>query len=176
MQLRRCIPALLFVISVFVAPVHGQSTDGETKIGVGVAFDGGTTVTVPIHLSSIRLEPQVGYRQISRSIEGEDDESSSLLEIGGGVFTPLQTYEGGSVYAGGRVGIVQQSQSTGNTTMSESGFFIGPALGGEYYLGDQFSLGAEAALYYRGIPTPANEDVSRSTISTNGRAFVRVYL
>lgn len=176
MQLRRFFPALLLVFAVLVVPVQGQSTDGETEIGVGIAFDGGMTVTVPIHLSSVRLEPQVGYRQTSWSIEGEDDESSSLLEIGGGVFTTLQTYEGGSVYAGGRIGLVQQSQSTGNTTVSESGFFIGPVLGGEYYLGDQFSLGAEAGLYYRGDPTPADEDVSRSTIRTNGRAFVRVYL
>lgn len=176
MKLSRLLPTLLLVFAVLVSPAQGQSTDDGAKIGVGVAFDGGTTVTVPILLSSVRLEPQLGYRRTSTSVQGDDDESDSVLEIGGGVFTNLNTYDSGSIYAGGRIGIVQQSQSSGNTTVSESDFFIGPVLGGEYYLGDQFSLGAEAGLYYRGVPTPTNEDVSVSTLSTNGRAFVRVYL
>ena len=172
----RLLPALLFVFAALVGPVQGQSADDGPKIGVGVAFDGGMTVTVPIHLSSLRLEPQLGYRRQSTSFQEDDDRSNASLEIGGGVFTNLNTYDSGSIYAGGRLGIVQQSQSSGNTTVSESDFFIGPVLGGEYYLGDRFSLGAEAGLYYRGVPTPSNEDVSVSTFSTNGRAFVRVYL
>lgn len=187
MQLHRGFPALLliFAIATFAAPAQGQSTD-DTKIGAGVFFEatesavdgagGNVTVTVPILLPSVRLEPQLGYRQVTRSETGEDDETDTIFEIGGGAFKTLRTYESGDIYAGGRIGLIQRSQSSGNTTLSETGFFIGPAFGGEYNLGEHFSLGAEAGLFYRGIPTPTEEDLSVSTVRTSGRAFVRVYL
>lgn len=179
MQTRRLFSLLLLAFAVFAGSAHGQSEDGDLDIGVGVFFegtDGSTTVTVPILLPSVRLEPQVGYARTSRTVTGDDDETDTVLEIGGGVFKTLRTYQSANVYAGGRVGLVQRSQSSGNTTLSETGFFIGPALGGEYSFGDHFSLGAEAGLFYRGVPTPEEEDLSVSTLRTNGRAFVRVYL
>jgi len=186
MHLHRVFPALLFVIAAFAVPAQGQSTDGDTKVGVGVFYeavdrnfdgvDGNVTVTVPILLPSVRLEPQIGYSLTSRSVTGEDDETDAILEIGGGAFKTLRTYDNADVYAGGRIGLLHRSQSSGNTTLSETGFFIGPAVGGEYHLSDHFSLGAEAGLFYRGIPTPEEDDLSLSTIRTNGRLFVRVYL
>ena len=188
MHLHRGFPTLLliFAIAIFAGPAQGQATD-DTKIGAGVffeatesgvdgAFGGNVTVTVPVLLPSVRLEPQVGYSQVSRSETGEDDETDAVLEIGGGVFKTLRTYENTAIYAGGRIGLVQRSQSSGNTTLSETGFFVGPAVGGEYDLGEHFSLGAEAGLFYRGLPTPTEEDLSVSTVRTSGRAFVRVYL
>lgn len=179
MNARRFFSVLLLGFAVLVAPAHGQSNGSDLKIGAGVFFDdtdGSTTVTVPILLPSVRLEPQVGYSRTSRSVTGEDDESDALLEIGGGIFKTIRTYDRTDVYAGGRIGLIQRSQSAGSTTLSETGFFVGPALGGEYALGDHFSFGAEAGLFYRGIPTPEEEDLSLSTVRTNGRAFIRVYL
>ena len=186
MRHHRFLPALLLAFAVFAIPAQGQSADGNTKVGLGVFFegvdsnfgglDGNVTVTVPIHLSSVRLEPQIGYSRTSRSVTGDDDESEAVLELGGGVFTTVRTYESASVYAGGRIGLLRRSQSSGNATLTETGIFVGPALGGEYYLGDHFSLGAEAGLFYRDLPTPGQASVSLSTFRTSGRAFVRVYL
>jgi hypothetical protein len=185
MHVYRVLSVLLLAVTIFVVPAQGQSAGDDTKIGAGVFFeaadsnvgvDGNVTVTVPILLPSIRLEPQIGYGLTSRSVTGEDDETDTILEIGGGVFKTLRTYDSASIYAGGRIGLVHRSQTTGNVTLSETGFFVGPAFGGEYNLGDHFSLGAEAGLFYRGIPTPEQEDLSLSTIRTNGRVFVRVYL
>jgi len=179
MRSHRLFSIVVLVFAVFAVPAYGQSDGGDLKIGAGVFFDdtdGSTTVTVPILLPSVRLEPQLGYSRTSRSVTGEDDESDALLEIGGGVFKTIRTYERTDVYLGGRIGLIQRSQSAGSTTLSETGFFVGPALGGEYALGDHFSLGVEAGLFYRGIPTPEEEDLSLSTVRTNGRAFLRVYL
>jgi len=186
MRFDRGVSVLLLAFAVFAVPAQGQSGGDDTKMGAGVVFEatdnsvdgvgGNVTVTVPLLLPSIRLEPQIGYGLTSRSVTGDDDETDTVLEIGGGVFKTLRTYDSASIYAGGRIGLIHRSQTSGNTTLSDTGFFIGPAFGGEYNLGDHFSLGAEAGLFYRGIPTPEQEDLSLSTIRTNGRVFVRVYL
>jgi hypothetical protein len=83
--------------------------------------------------------------------------------------------------------------STTNTTVKQTGYFVGPALGGEYFLGDRFSLGAELHVRYTSthgrqetvvvpltppllIVTPPKVTTSLTTIQTRASVVARVYL
>lgn len=169
------IPALVVLLALFVAPAQAQSMEGGPSYGVGASFNGGFAFTVPIRTAAFRLEPQLGYTRSSTSRDGGDDSSNSTLILGAGAFTTLDSYESTDIYAGGRLGIQRNGQTDGGDSESTTDFFLGPALGGEHFLGDHFSLGAEVGLYYRSIGT-TSDSVSRSRINTSASTFVRLYL
>ena len=61
-----------------------------------------------------------------------------------------------------------------------TGFYIGPAIGGEYFLSNRFSLGAEVQLKYFSYSTKEkdiedNDENSVSSLSTKPLVFVRFY-
>src|SRR5437899_8535359 len=84
----------------------------------------------------------------------------AVSSIGTGVFF-AQSREKIRLHYGARFGYARTSTeftsvsrtttaatSTTNTTTKQTGYFVGPALGGEYFLGDRFSLGAELHVRY----------------------------
>lgn len=77
------------------------------------------------------------------------------------------------LHLGCRIGITRNSESKGGTSVTTPDLFLGPAAGGEYYLNDQFSLGAEVGLFYPNVGTPT-DNVSRSMISTDAIAYARI--
>lgn len=174
MRLRYLLPALLVATALIATPATAQSEQASPTVGVGVSGLGGTTLYVPIHLPSLRIEPHIGYSRTSISRDEDDDESTSTFEVGGGVFTTLNSYENADLYAGGRLGLQRNADTEGATTISTTDFFIGPAIGGEYFFGDHFSLGLEGALYFRSIGR-TSETISESRINTDGRIFARIY-
>lgn len=184
MNARKLLPFILAVFGlVLVAPAQAQPGQDGSAYGVGVSFIGGTTLYAPIHTGSLFIEPHVGFsrRSTSVDIEGAQDRSTSTIKVGAGAFTILDSFDSANVYAGGRLGIERDAQTTGNTTQSGTDFFLGPALGGEYFFGDHVSIGAEGALYYRSIGTPDAalevnpDDVSQSLITTSAQSFLRLY-
>ena len=152
----------------------GLSSSGLGSLdldGIESVF-GPASLYVPITFSGFRLEPEFGFFRTSMD-EGDFESSVTLLQIGTGIFA-LSPVGGAIIYYGGRVGLIRLSSSfespSGEGDDSSNNFFLGPATGGEYYFGDNFSLGGEMQLIY----TSFDEDEgSFSIIRTRGVFFIR---
>ena len=132
----------------------------------------------------------------------------AVSSIGTGVFF-AQSREKIRLHYGARFGYARTSTeftsvsrtttaatSTTNTTGKQAGYFVGPSLGGEYFLGDRFSLGAELHMRYTStdgrqqsvvvpitppplnliVPSPPQTTSSVRTIQTRASVVARVYL
>jgi len=173
----RNVCTILFVTMVIVC-LPGQATaQGRVGLGVGVGSGigsgivglSGLSIYMPINAASIRIEPEFGYVHTSTTIDDIDFESSeTLLLLGSGVFGYLSRGETIG-YAGGRVGIQHSSDDDDDST---TGFVIGPAVGGEHFLGDAFSLGAEVRLTFM---TMSEDGVEEDALFTNGSFIARWY-
>ncbi len=133
---------------------------------------------------------------------------TAVPSIGTGVFF-AQSREKIRLHYGARFGYARTSTeftsvsrtttaatSTTNTTAKQTGYFVGPALGGEYFLGERFSLGAELHVRYTStdgrqqtvivpltppppnliVPPPPQTTTSVTTIQTRASVVARVYL
>lgn len=195
MQINRPLVALVVCAFILTTPAEAQSQEGST-VGFGVSINSISvagenetvpgalslvpfTISVPVTTSSFRLEPEVGYFRYSQS-QNDNSYTSSRLGLGTGVFH-VSRHESTLLQLGGRVGIARRSTSIdgsgGDQSTSATDFFIGPAVGGEYYLSDQFSIGIEARFLYmnHGTPDTAADDFSASRLGTSGFAFMRVH-
>ena len=195
MNLRVIVSSLFTGLLLLTQPVNAQAQDGTT-VGIGVSINapsvaiqqGGSgqtvslapfTVTVPITTRSFRLEPEVGFARTSRSADDRSS-TSSVFTIGTGLFA-VSRFENTLLHLGGRVGLsrLSESQELRNDEESSSriNFSVGPAVGGEYYLSNHFSLGLEARFVYVNVgePDDAPDDFSASRLRTSGVAFFRVH-
>lgn len=157
-----------------------------------------SVIHVPIIRGGLKLEPELGYLRASSSVKVEDmgevSTNTSSLRIGCGVFLykPVNKV---SFYYGGRIGIVKMSSSEeedyesplyGEDTeskTSQTNFYIGPAVGAEYWIGEHFSVGGEAQLLYTKYGEPKIEDgeeedevdISQSLMMTKYMFVLRWY-
>lgn len=168
---------ILFVTMVIACLPGDSAAQGRVGLGVGVGSGIGTgivglsglSIYMPINAASIRIEPEFGFVHTSTTIDDTDFESSeTLLFLGSGVFGYLSRGETIG-YAGGRFGI---QHSTDDDDDSSTGFLVGPAVGGEHFLGDAFSLGAEVRLTFA---TMTEDGVDDDAIFTNGSFIARWY-
>lgn len=182
-----------FIVCVSALPVHGQE---GTRFGLGVGIsDAGLNVPVfgdvetllspssfflPITLASFRVEPEIGYFRTSTTESLDDDEaeaSATILQFGVGIFS-LNRAGGTVIYYGARVGITRQSASLNfsgeaapdDVEASSTNFFVGPAVGGDHFLGDHFSLGGEVQVLYTSI---GQEDVEEDDAPEVSSSFIR---
>lgn len=174
MQIRYLLPALLITCALLISPTQAQSDQSGSAYGVGVSFNGGTTFYVPMHFGSVRIEPELGFHRRGVTRDNADDQFNTRLRFGLGGFGTLTSHESADIYGGVRLGVVRKANTEGETTTTTSDFFVGPALGGEYFLSDHFSLGAEVAAFYTNVGRAA-PDISEERIETNAQPFVRVY-
>ena len=159
------------------------------------------SIYLPITFGGFRLEPEVGVSRVAYSSEitffgGEDEDTAEVesaltsLQIGTGAFF-LQPVESGAFYAGARGGLLITSISQEYSGFpsefeapeideSGTGFFIAPAVGGEYFFGEHFSLGLEAQLMlaFPEAPVDAFEEEEGdgpdiTTLDTRGLFFAR---
>lgn len=190
--LASCIVLLLFVPS---AASWAQPEDDIT-VGLGVsinsfpvvtatAADGRpvslspSSVSIPITSSSLRIEPEIGFSR--ESVSSEDDaQTQSTLTVGTGGFL-VSRYDDARLLLGGRVGLSRRASSvefnSEEETSSAIDFLIGPAIGGEYYLSDHFSMGVEARFLYvnLGAPDDAPDDFSATRLRTSAGASFRFH-
>jgi len=187
----------IFILICFFGFSFAQSS---TKVGIGVAIidmqqifeaqisEGGffsSTITVPIDVSpSFRLEPELGFasstdERTSGSFTFE--ESTISWKIGVGLFG-LKKYDIFTLYYGGRVGYLTQTltedDGTDKDELGSSGFYLAPALGGEHYFSDHFSLGGEAQFVYTSVatePKDGNWEQNLSVINTRVLVFIRFF-
>jgi opacity protein-like surface antigen len=118
-------------------------------------------IHVPINMGSLKIEPEFGLYRTSSSNETaslKTTQTITALRIGGGVFLVGARTEKVEVYLGGRIGIVRVSDNnkfepkpSGTSTEtggSQTNLFLGPSIGGEYYITGRVSFGGEAQLMY----------------------------
>ena len=151
------------------------------KIGLGIAiapYDAAGVlpaieVYVPIRIApQFRLEPSLGIYTRNAPTGGTD---TSDITLGIGAFWVKQISAPVDLYAGGRLKLDFASSDDGVTSDSDTNIVLAGALGGEYYLVSQFSLGLEAqlGLYQRGTAGAFGGD--DSGFFTTGLAFLRLY-
>lgn len=191
MLLRLTLMLLLGVL--FASPTaEGQPNDGDPPtFGLGVhvpptALASSSTdlmplgFTIPITFGRVRLDPQVGYHRQSQS-QGSQSETTSSLLFGTGAFY-RRDVDDTLLLIGARIGVLREGQtfdarSTPEETIRTVDLFFGPAVGGEHYISDHFSVGAEARLLYRnrGQPEEAAAQRSASVVRTSSAAFLRFH-
>ena len=183
---------LLVVTSLYLSNfLHAQ--EERSRIGIGVSIGkevlaaDGMQLTLfdfpsfylPISLSSnFRFEPEIGYYRYSGS--GEDwKQSYSILSIGCGIF--LMTRKGNvDIYYGARLGLISTLSSYEYTWSdgeeSKTDFYVGPAIGGEYFFTKHLTLGGEIQFNYISMGQWDDGEDSESVIRTKPLIFVRWYL
>ncbi|RCK72652.1 MAG: hypothetical protein IGBAC_0463 [Ignavibacteriae bacterium] len=187
---------LLCILGVVSCLSTASGQESQTKIGVGVSLNptallststsstlflpvGLTNIYIPIMVSAnFRIEPEAGiYSLSSETSSGSSTRKSSLsiLRLAIGLFYVLPAESSFNSYFGPRVGILSTSSTssfTGSTEAktSETDFFIGFCVGGEYLFSPHFSAGGEAQLNYISFGNP-----DRSVFTNNALMFFRWY-
>jgi hypothetical protein len=169
---------LRYALAVAVLAVATTaSAQQRPTLGIGISIVplevGGFTPTVEVYVPiqvapQFRIEPSLG-------IFTEDNDGGtefSDITLGVGAFFVKQIAAPADMYAGARLKLNFASRDDGVNDDSDTDLALAAALGGEYYLVPQFSIGLEAqlGLYQRG-------DVSGddSGFFTTGLAFLRLY-
>jgi hypothetical protein len=172
------IAAVAAVLSL-AAPAAAQERRPTIGVGIGITpLDSRTDVLLPpieVYLPiaiapNFRLEPSLGIFTFDPSGVGRTETSDITLGIG--AFFVKSLAPQADMYVGGRLKLNFASRDDGVNDDSDTDLIVAAALGGEYYLAPQLSLGLEAQLgiYQRG-------DVSGddSGFFTHGLAFLRLF-
>jgi hypothetical protein len=187
----------VFILICFFSFSFSQSS---TKVGIGVAIidmqqffeafasEGGSfnsAIMVPIEMSSsFRLEPEVGFssatdEQSSGSFTSKESTTSWRIGVG---LLGMKKYSPFTLYYGARVGYITltltDEDDSGTDELSSSGFYVAPALGGEHYFSDHFSLGGEAQIIYASVSTEPDEgnwEQDLSAINTRVLVYIRFF-
>jgi len=169
----RLFPLLVLIASLVPTNATAQAADSNRiGIGVSISnageliFAGGESALTPSVVSSIlvpidigrrlRVEPEIGAQRVSStssqtfggSSSPESKFTSTLLNVGVGAFGRA-THDRATAYYGGRFNYLHYSRTSEVNTSPVApepnfpGWLVAPTIGGEYLLGDQFSLGAE---------------------------------
>ena len=203
--MRRLINLCLLAIIASGACALGQQ--GQVRFGLGVSVNptmlfsssSSSTMFQPVGLTNIyipfmpsanfRIEPEGGIVSISSETSGSSPfkASSTSLRLGIGFFYVRPLDSTFSFYVGPRLGILASSTTykfsfDPESKTSETDFFLGGCIGGEYAFSPHFSLGGEVQLNYisYGSPdqTPASISVSsrsQSAFTNNALMFCRWY-
>lgn len=137
------------------------------KYGVGLALTGAssTVIKAPINLKvqhlSIKIEPQIGYAYTETS-----NTKSSALNLGSGIYLQKELADKTSLYYGGK--FVMGAGNAGFTIDSSFSNELAGVIGGEYYIAEKFSVGAEAS-----VGLGFGKD--RGGLRTNSQTIVRFY-
>lgn len=159
---------------------------------------------------SVRITPEIGYFQTTQEYSSEykgdyfsdkceHETKTSMYQIGLGILAKKSTKDI-NLYYGIRGGLMHVSvKEEGKCTYvydnywyteteteryddeeTTSGFYVGPVIGGEYFLSDRFSLGAEVQFKYCSYSieeedSEDNDEYSVSSLSTKPLVFVRFY-
>jgi len=170
-------------------------------VGVGVSLNtegggnGGYGVSLPLRFGNFSVEPELSF------YDSSEDTTYPTLSTNNRIYDYQQyTLETGvywrrpiipsvEMYVGGRVGYTKYEYSvtrplspTNSYSYDESGYFLGPTLGAEYFFNKNFSMGLDASLLYE---STSGENVSaspgntykqdRTEINYQGRARLRFY-
>jgi hypothetical protein len=177
--------AVLLAAACWSSPLAAQAF--PPLFGVGVDQTARLTVVVAA-APAVRLQPEVAYQRVSfqnASLSGGRQVTSNL-RAGLGLFVVrrLSLPSGEQpvlIYAGPRAGVVLQHGSIDSASADQTDWWIGAALGGEYFFGRHLSLGAEAQVTkaFPGTATggggPPYYVFATAEVQTQGLLMIRVY-
>jgi hypothetical protein len=119
-----------------------------TRTGSGQTSGLISGILVPIQVASqFRLEPEIGFnRDASTNSSGPDPTTKSTrIGLGGFWLWPTEHF---TLSYGARAGYLRSITTTDTSRIDAPGYFIAPAAGGEYFLSDYLSFGAEMQLKF----------------------------
>ena len=182
----------LSLVAVLALATTANAQGDGAKIGIGVSIsplsslaltDGGVTVPggafafyVPINIGeNFKVEPELGFFRYKAS-QGDNESTDTQWRFGTGLFYVFSERESLRPYVGPRLGIVSTSEKFNDESDTQTDFFVGLALGAEYYFSSHFTLGGEFQFSYVNIGSPEGaDDLSRNLFGSNGLIFVRWY-
>lgn len=191
--------AMTLALILAILITNSAYAEDETRVGLGTGFSTGGTISIlnleiavegalspvsfyaPVTFGNVRLEPEIGYMRYSRSSENGDS-SNRTLQLGTGVFGVREIAERTHFYFGARIGVLLHALDMSydgpflpdDVSDSSTNLYIGPAIGSEYMLNNNFSLGGETQLLYTSYDD-VEEDIDESVINTRATLFLRVY-
>jgi len=145
---------------------------GAAEYGLGVAYDNGATVLLPIRTDSLMIEPEFNFSNQSSS-----GTSLKTVNVGSGAYLRWNLGPLFESYLGGRL-LFGSSKSNSSGGESKATFFtLAPVVGIQHFLSKQFSLGLDASLEYRHgeQTTPGSPDQNFHSIGTATRILLRAY-
>lgn len=199
---------LLSILGVICSVSIALAQESQTKVGIGVSLNptalfgsgSSSTLFLPVGLTNIyipimasanfRIEPEAGIYSLSSETSSgsfSSKSSSSILRLAIGLFYVRPSESSFNSYFGPRVGILSTSSTLSSTGFpesktSETDFFIGFCVGGEYLFSSHFSAGGEAQLNYISFgnpdrtPAPTTPSTrSQSVLTNNALMFFRWY-
>jgi len=145
---------------------------GAAEYGLGVAFDNGATVLLPIRTDSLLIEPELNFSNQSSSTS-----SFKTFNVGSGAYVRRNLGPLFESYLGGRLLYGSSKSGSGSGDSKASSFTLAPTVGIQHFLSKQFSLGLDASLEYRhGKQTSTgNPDQNFHSIGTATRILLRAY-
>lgn len=197
----------LLCCMLIVLPAVLTAQDSGTRFGFGVTMlqdiviVESEMISLPLNFNNLaciirgenyRIEPRIGlltYSYERTSSESNSETSASQIRLG--VAAAYENVHGPMhYYYGLNIGFILESESSSNSystsgvDASKTDFFIGPLVGGEYMLNEDFSLGGEFQLNYIGLgewedsndTNPSDVERSTSYISTRAMIHLRWYL
>lgn len=133
---------------------------------------------VPIRVASqVRLEPEIAvFRNSSTDSSGPIKQTTKGVRIGLGGFwlLPLERF---TFSYGARAGYLRTITTTSTSRIDAPGFFIAPTAGGEYFLSDYLSFGAEVQLKFSSWKwRDSGSNRKETSFATVGVLVLRFYL
>jgi len=184
-----------FVASLLVAGALGGAAAGASAdVGIGTQFDGMNTygINVPIRLGAITIEPEIisssDSEKYHNATSGNNQQwGGSNTSVGTGIYLRKEVAPSTEIYYGARVGMY--SWNNKNTSPGfyysdkESGYYLAPTVGAEYFFVKKVSIGLDLGLNYsKGteklvVPSwfAGTDTYDRTSLSTTTRLMLRAY-
>jgi hypothetical protein len=170
-------------VGVAISDVSDLAVSGSTPTGVNVGLT--PTIFLPINVGSrFRVEPEIGFFRNTISDTGALNRTETVqgLHAGAGAFI-LAKKDRFTLYYGARGGYIRRtsSVSVGGSRRTDDtipGYFVAPAIGGEYFLSDYLSLGGEVQVRFSSLDwkrPPTANTTSFTFVATHGALTVRFY-
>lgn len=164
----------------------------DVGMGAGIVGGSGASVYVPVRFGNWRIEPELSYRRYTLDEtnltipSSSNNYESNNYAIGTGVYWRQPIGSSLESYIGGRIGYTwydakrtYPNNPGSNWKQEASGYYIGPALGAEYFFTKQFSVGLDVSLIYQSQSTDINAasvgHTDTTTLSTETRTTLRYY-
>lgn len=168
-----------------VVAVPAVAVAERTRVGIGVGVGSGTAmVLVPILMpGGMAVEPEIGLSHSTAHFGGfaSGDFSVTNLRIGVALHLPMLKGPSLRTYAGPHLGYMKTwtsdtSGGGGSVSVSTGDWYGGFALGGEFFMSPDASIGAEARLdYQRTRSSGSTVTTEGSDLRTSGRVAGRLY-
>lgn len=156
------------------------------EVGLGVTINnsyqygtGGYGIAMPLRFGNFTIEPEVSYYRSSSDSSYQSSPTNNFeyentqFNLESGFYWHQQVIPSVETYVGGRVGYTKTDYSytypvsPGNNYIGdESGFYLGPTVGAEYFFNKHFSIGLDVSALF---DSRSGDSVSGGTLATYNR-------